>query len=188
MICDLCSKNDATVHLSEVINDQTRELHLCEACAREKGAEAAGLFAASGEQLLGGGLAELLGGLADLTKLSGGATAAQLVCPQCGLTYEGFRKTGRLGCGKCYETFHRVLLPLLKRIHGSTQYTGRVPPAQKVKEADLKEELSRLKEQLKAAVAAESFEEAARLRDRIRAMEGRPKKTASFPRKRESGS
>jgi len=187
MTCDLCSKNEATVHLSEVINDQTRELHLCEQCAREKAAEAAGLFSTSGEQLLGGGLAELLGSLTDLGKLAAGTPGAALSCPQCGLTYEDFRKSGRLGCGKCYEAFHRVLAPLLKRIHGSTQHSGRTPPAQKAKPAQLQDELAQLKEQLKAAVAAESFEEAVRLRDRIRALEAKPRKTASFPRKRESG-
>jgi hypothetical protein len=75
MTCDLCSKNEATVHLSEVINDQTRELHLCEACAREKGAEAAGLFSASGEQLLGGGLAGAYTALRLERRLAGAADA-----------------------------------------------------------------------------------------------------------------
>ena len=183
MTCDLCSKNEAMVHLTEVINDQTRELHLCEACAREKGAEAAQQLSAKGEggpqEFLGGGLAELLAGLADMSsKLPEGAVASGTACPECGMTYEDFRKSGRLGCGKCYETFRRFLAPLLKRIHGSTEYLGRMPPAVQAKVADAKEELSQLKEQLKAAVASESFEEAARLRDRVRALEGKTKRNA----------
>ena len=192
MICDLCSKNEATVHLTEVINDQTRELHLCEACAREKGAEATEQLSAKGEggpeKFLGGGLAELLAGLTDLSsKLPEGAVTAGTVCPQCGMTYEDFRKTGRLGCGSCYETFRRFLAPLLRRIHGSTEYLGRFPPTTKRRDVDVKEELSQLKEQLKAAVAAESFEEAARLRDRVRALEGKMKRESGGKPRNDQG-
>ncbi len=178
MTCDLCSKNEATVHLTEVVNKETRELHLCESCAREKGAEAVEQFGAvspAGEQLTGG-LAELLAGLTDLgIKLPGGATVQSIACPSCGLTYEDFKKSGRLGCGACYEAFRKVLAPLLKRIHGSTEYPGRVPP-QAQEAAEPKPDLPRIKEQLKAAVAAESFEEAAKLRDKIRGMESKPRK------------
>ena len=173
MTCDLCSKNEASVHLTEVVNNETRELHLCETCAREKGAEAV-------EQPFAGGLAELLAGLADLsTKLPEGAAVQAITCSQCGLTYEDFKKSGRLGCGGCYESFRRVLAPLLKKIHGSAEHAGRVPPpvpsAVKTEEQP-KPDLPRLKEQLKAAVETESFEEAAKLRDKIRVMEGKSKK------------
>ncbi|MBI3332914.1 MAG: UvrB/UvrC motif-containing protein [Candidatus Omnitrophica bacterium] len=170
MTCDLCGQNEATVHLTEIINDSSRELHLCETCAREKGQQTAQQF----------GLAELLGGLADFgAKLEGGPAKTKLSCPQCGMTYEDFRKSGRLGCGNCYEAFHRYLAPLLKRIHGSTQHVGRSPsaaaPAQAQGEGP-KDELARLKTSLKEAVAGEAFEEAARLRDRVRALEAKLKK------------
>ena len=163
MTCDLCSKNEATVHLTEIINDETRELHLCESCAREKGAAAAEQF----------GLAGLLAGLADFGA-RGGLKTEPPPCPRCGLTYEDFRKSGRLGCGECYENFARILAPLLKRVHGSTQYVGRLSPPTRPaakKKAVPDEELPALKERLKAAVAAEDFEEAVRLRDRIRLLE-----------------
>ena len=174
MTCDLCSKNEATVHLTEVINEETRELHLCEPCAKEKGAEAV-------EQPFAGGLAELLAGLADLsTQLPGGAAVQGIRCEGCGLTYEDFKKSGRLGCGACYESFRKVLAPLLKKIHGSAEHAGRVPPppaAQpKPGAADAKPDVPKLKEQLKQAVEMESFEEAAKLRDKIRTMETKAKK------------
>ena len=184
MICNLCSKNEATVHLTEVINNETRELHLCEGCAREKGAEAMEQFAGDAGDLTGG-LAELLAGLADLgTKLPGGAAVQGIRCPQCGLTYEDFKKSGRLGCGACYEAYRKVLGPLLKKIHGSTGHSGLVPPpvpspaaaAGAKTAAAVAPELPKLREQLKAAIQAESFEEAARLRDRIRLLEGKPKR------------
>lgn len=188
MTCDLCGKNEATVHLTEIINDQTRELHLCEPCAQEKGAAAAEQF----------GLAGLLAGLTEAGLKPGLRAGEGPKCPRCEMTYEDFRKSGRLGCGGCYETFRKYLAPLLKRIHGSTEYAGalappaagraaaagragavgktigRAEPAAKAGRgpgpADL---LARLKEQLREAVAAERFEEAARLRDKIRALEPR---------------
>jgi len=168
MTCDLCGKSEATVHLTEVINESTRELHLCEACAREKGAQAAEGF----------GLAGLLAGLTDFgTKLEEGQTKSKLKCPQCGMTYEDFRRSGKLGCGNCYETFHRALGPLLKRIHGSAQHVGKVPVVRAAprRTKDQLGELQHLKERLRQAIGAEDFEEAARLRDRIRALEPKSK-------------
>ncbi len=173
MTCDLCGEKEATVHFTEIIDDQTRELHLCEACAQEKGALSAQHF----------GLADLLAGLADFgTKLEG-APPPKTKCPGCGMTYEDFRKSGRLGCGRCYEAFRQSLAPLLKRIHGSTQHMGKAPPEEaapvKGKVPKESEDLAALKERLRQAVAQEAFEEAARLRDRIRAMESRKKSKGS---------
>ena len=167
MTCDFCGEREATVHLTEMIDAQTRELHLCEACAREKGAAATQGF----------GLAELLAGLSDFALKSEGEKKEKLVCPACGMTYEDFRKSGRLGCGNCYETFHRLLAPLLRRIHGSTHHVGRSPELaakSQAATAAATDDLKALKEKLKSAVAGEAFEEAARLRDKIRVLESKP--------------
>ena len=167
MTCDLCGKAEASVHLTEIINDQTRELHLCEACAHEKGAAAAEQF----------GLAGLLAGLTEAGLKSGLRAGENPKCAQCGMTYQDFRKSGRLGCGACYESFHKYLAPLLKRIHGSTEYTGALSPpgaGKPAKKPEPADEQARLRERLKEAVAGERFEEAARLRDRIRALSKKP--------------
>jgi len=171
MKCDLCGQNAATVHLTEIIDDESRELHLCEACAQEKGAGAAQEF----------GLAGLLAGLTDFGIKPSGKRTPKPTCPECGLTYEDFRKSGRLGCGDCYTAFRPFLVPLLKHIHGSTQHVGRIPTTLSQRRKGRKpvqtpDELNQLKEQLKTAVVAEAFEEAARLRDQIRALETKPKK------------
>lgn len=198
MTCDLCGKNEAAVHLTEVINDQTRELHLCEQCAQEKGAAAAEQF----------GLAGLLAGLTEAGLKTGLRAGENPKCGRCGMSYQDFRKGGRLGCGGCYETFRKYLAPLLKRIHGSTQYTGalappaaagkpsrRAEPAGKAelagraglaRKAEPAEQVARLREQLKEAVAAERFEEAARLRDKIRALEGKGPPSSKGPAPRGS--
>jgi len=162
MVCDSCKQQQATVHLTEIVNDQMTELHLCEACANQKGAQVESHF----------GLADLLAGLADFGKP--GAEPEEetttRACPSCGMTYEDFRKVGRLGCAECYVTFKRSLASLLKRIHGSPHHLGKAP-ARLVKPPKAKMELADLKRRLERAIEMEEFEEAARLRDQVREME-----------------
>jgi protein arginine kinase activator len=164
MLCDICGKNQATVHLTEIVDEQMNELHLCEGCARQK--------SASMEQQFG--LSDLLGGMAE----SGGKQAIKdasgsVKCPNCGLTYADFKKIGRLGCGDCYQSFKAYLLPLLKRIHGSTQHVGKSPFKAVVKNGRKKVDLQDLRQRLSKAVEEEAFEEAARLRDQIRQAESK---------------
>ena len=166
MVCDACKQQQATVHLTEIVNDQVSKLNLCEECAREKGAQIKSHF----------GLADLLAGLADFDLgLKDVEAPTQLKCPSCGLTYRAFQKIGRLGCGGCYEAFRQYLAILLKRIHGSTHHMGKIPTTV-ASDVSFKAELQSLKAKLHQAIDAEAFEEAAHLRDRIRELEGRIEK------------
>lgn len=160
MVCDICGKNSATVHLTEIIDEKMTELHLCEHCAQEKGAQMEQHF----------GLSDLLAGLADFS--AGVATPEDLKikCPNCGMTYEDFKKIGRLGCGDCYSSFKKYLVPLLKRIHGSSQHVGKAP-LKKIKGMKARNELQQLKDKMQKAIAEEAFEEAAKIRDKIKALE-----------------
>lgn len=167
MLCNLCNKNQATVHLTEIVDEQMSELHLCDECARKKSMQMEQQF----------GLSDLLAGLVDygkqISNIEKGASALQ--CQQCGLTYEDFRKIGRLGCSECYGAFSRYLGPLLKRIHGSNSHVGKTPPryagvpgkVEKLKPSTLAE----LKEKLRNAIGKEEFEDAAKLRDQIKECE-----------------
>jgi len=176
MLCDICGKNPATVHLTEIIDDQMNELHLCEECARTKSSAMEQQF----------GLSDLLAGMVDFEQKNKEEGVPAVKCPNCGLTYADFKKIGRLGCGQCYNIFRQYLAPLLKRIHGSNQHVGKSPvrrakaapigpaasvgaateasPAPSKRKAGLQE----LKAQLVKAIEKEAFEEAARLRDQIK--------------------
>jgi len=167
MLCNICGKNQATVHLTEIIDEQMNELHLCEECARQKSVAMEQQF----------GLSDLLAGIADFDEKPGKESEAlvALKCPNCGLSYADFKKIGRLGCGGCYTAFSKYLGPLLKRIHGSTQHTGKSPlkATQGVKKnIDAQE----LRIRLQKAIESEAFEEAARLRDQIREIENKKEK------------
>ena len=161
MLCDVCGKNPATVHLTEIIDDSMNELHLCEDCAAHKSEQMESQF----------GLSDLLAGMAEFTKPNKETEVAEaLKCPNCGLTYVDFRKLGRLGCGECYNTFKKYLAPLLKRIHGSAQHFGKIP-LKIARVTRKKTDLQDLRNKLQKAIEEEAFEEAARIRDQIKELE-----------------
>lgn len=155
MKCQECGQL-ATVHLTDIVNKQKHEAHLCDECARKHG-----LFADASAQL----------NLHALVQLTVGQPASpdpgSLTCPACGLKYAAFRADGRLGCAHDYDVFQTALEPLLERIHHSTRHAGKLPRA-----AYRRNELTELREQLRAAVTAENYEDAARLRDQLRQKEG----------------
>jgi protein arginine kinase activator len=75
-----------------------------------------------------------------------------------------------MGCSKCYEKFEPQMELLLRRIHGGGRHVGKIP-ARAGKASRSKQEIDRLKSKLQALVQQEEFEEAARIRDKIRELE-----------------
>ncbi len=168
MLCDICHENEATIHITEIINDEAKELHVCQQCAEAESIKMQQSF----------GIADLLSGLMEFPGLVDDKEQA-LKCPACGMTYNDFKKMGRLGCSECYDAFKKVLLPLIKNIHGSTNHVGKEPPRvtaterqiKKMKVISKKDRVIELREKLQKAIQNEEYEEAAALRDRIKALE-----------------
>jgi protein arginine kinase activator len=156
--CQFCA-NPATVHLTDIVNKQKKELHLCQACAEKQ------QLVKKQELNLPAILAALLGQHVPLTD-----KLARLTCPACGIKYMEFRAEGRLGCPHDYEAFRLGLEPLLERIHHATRHVGKQPRRRPVGTRQ-QVELVELRQKLRQAVEAEAFEEAARLRDLIRQKE-----------------
>ena len=163
-VCDSCGGPGAIVHLTQVVNNETKTSHLCQQCAAEKGLQSS---FSSPNLLLTNFLAKV-GGEEDL---SSGTLREDLVCPFCGLSTVDFKEVGRLGCPQCYPTFEAYLRGLLRRIHGGTQHVGKVylPPDPSVSERGRR--LEALRRKLERAINTEDFERAAELRDQIRNME-----------------
>ncbi len=159
MKCQYCS-NPATVHLTDIVNKKKKELHLCQACAEQK-------------QLINQQELNLSAILQTLIGQQVGPASdelARLACPACGIKFMEFRAEGRLGCPHDYEVFRAGLEPLLQRIHRAGRHVGKVP-RHGVRDAESVQELVELRKQLRLAVEAEAYEEAARLRDLIRKKE-----------------
>lgn len=165
MLCDHCREKEATVHLTQVVENQIKKLHLCEECAEQTGFNLDGSVSLN-EILDGLGLQ----GAQPAEKAPRQLAAENLACPRCGLTRARLKKKGRLGCPECYDTFQEELLPLLETIHGARAHCGKLPGRMR-SELKRQEELEALQEQLQAAVTREAFEEAAGLRDRIKQLE-----------------
>ncbi|MDQ7793383.1 MAG: UvrB/UvrC motif-containing protein [bacterium] len=163
MLCQECRKRPATVHVTRITNDQRTEVNLCEVCARELGE--AELLAEPKFSLQ-----SLLAGLLASESARADRRASPLdPCPRCGMTYQDFTQSGRLGCGDCYRQFETRLDPLLRRVHGATSHTGK-RPARGARPSPL-EELAELRKTLEGCVRREEFERAAEIRDRIRELE-----------------
>lgn len=150
--CDLCSK-PATVHLTQIVNNKVHKVDLCEACAQAKGVTDPSGFS----------LADLL---LKASLNPEPTTEAGLRCEQCGYTPEQFKKTGRFGCPQCYETFTDLLAPMLGGMHKGITHTGKVPE-RALQRKVLFDRLNQLEGDLKTAIKAERYEDAARYRDEI---------------------
>jgi protein arginine kinase activator len=156
MKCQKCH-SQATLHITEILSeDQFEELHLCEQCANKYLYEPhqKGVGPKATEQ----------------AREAEESLFNQHECPSCGIKFVEFRNTGRLGCPNDYQEFREELLPLLENIHGETKHCGKTPrrlPQSKQTQS----ELFQLRGRLKQAVQKEDYEEAARIRDRIKQLE-----------------
>ncbi len=158
MKCQKCPKA-ATLHITEVLSDeQFEELHLCEECAHK--------YLYEPQQKT----ASKAGAAVQAEEGDDAGSLNQRECPVCGIKFVEFRNSGRLGCPHDYQEFRDELVPLLENIHGETRHCGKTPrrlPQSKQTQS----ELIQLRKQLHQAVTKEAYEEAARIRDRIRQLE-----------------
>jgi len=164
MTCDICKKNEATVHLTQIIENKMLKIDLCEVCSKAKGLQEAAGFS----------LADLQVGLGSGDEIS---SEAGLMCPVCGFTQADFKKSGRLGCSACWETFEAGLAGLLKAMHKSERHVGKVPN-KAAHTLVITEQIKDLAGDLEKAVRAEKYEDAAHIRDQIRELESKLKISA----------
>ena len=173
MTCQRC-QDEASVHLSEIVDGRRRELHLCAPCARKAGLSNSeppdlGMLEMVVQKLIVAHVGELVGEL------------ARRRCPCCGGRFMDVKTSGRLGCPDDYEVFAPGLSPLLRRAHDATRHVGKIPRRRDPRAG----ERLRLRFRLREAVAREAFEEAARVRDLLRLAqehdEQRPRTTSNEP-------
>lgn len=165
MLCEKCKKNEAKINLVKMVNGEKYEIWLCENCARNI-SDIPFLNSISKETELQ--FQGILTGL--LSNIGMPATEKELVCNNCGLTYEDFKKNGKLGCSDCYRVFSKVLQPIIKSIHNGTKHIGKMPKSNG-KELAQRRTLKSLKEQLQKLIVSEEYERAAIVRDKIKELE-----------------
>ena len=184
LTCNFCSK-PATVHFTQIVNNQVHKVDLCEDCAQAKGITDPAGFSLSDLLLKGAATTPLP---LDLQNAPAAATtpdaaasaldpaasaaaaaiasAAGLRCDKCGFTQADFKKYGRFGCPHCYEVFAPMLAPMLENMHKGAAHTGKVPRHAAARKT-YHDRLSQLEHTLADAIKAERYEDAARYRDEI---------------------
>ncbi len=154
MLCEKCKQRPAEVAIREQEKGESRELYVCKTCAGVP----------PGKHVVP--LVEMIFDIAF--QLGIGSPEAETIpgepaCAVCGMTRREFRKRERLGCEACYEAFSRDTEAMIRDMHQGRRHTGKVP----AREEPVRRR-SDLEQELKHAVAAQHYEEAARLRDQIK--------------------
>lgn len=155
MVCSECKVNPATIHITNIVNGVKKEMHICAECAKKY--ESLGGFKFVNDNdlfmpLLSFGLDE--------------ATPKVKACPTCGTRLSDFNKSGYLGCANCYSSFGDSLKAVIKRVQGSLKHVGKIPLDNS--EVSQIREYERLSAELKKAVEEERYEDAAKIRDKLR--------------------
>ncbi|KSV60033.1 UvrB/UvrC motif-containing protein [Acetivibrio ethanolgignens] len=179
MLCDKCHKREAKVYYTEIINGEKKEQYLCEECAAKY--TSFQIEKASSDSGLGGLLSSILSNYYGEKSKAPASKEATMVCKSCGITYQEVLEAGKLGCADCYKSFGEMIERTLRQIQGADTHIGKSPTAfcgevkkeKRIKKEPPKKEpdmLEKLSFQLQQAIEREEFEEAARLRDEIRAL------------------
>ncbi len=164
VMCKQCGIRPSKIHYTEIVNNRTVTTDLCLECAESRGIDV---------QKPGNyGLGDLVAGLIDGAAQTQAERMGKVKCPACEFVYSDFKKSGRFGCPECYDAFETQLIPLLRQIHGSTQHEGKTPK-QLGPKAVIRKELMDLKKELSRAIQGERYEDAAKIRDQIKALEAR---------------
>ena len=131
--CDICGA-PASVHITKIIDGKKIKMHLCAACAEKNSALASAGFPAD--------IIPNIKKLEEQLLSAGNPSKADLICPNCGGTFEEFEKRGRFSCPSCYEAFRDKLTELLAQMHGALSHVGK-RPKRHAKQARASEEDSR---------------------------------------------
>jgi protein arginine kinase activator len=169
MMCQNCNEKEANVHITKVINGIKTEMHLCEECAKQKNEFNTGSYFGFGMPL---SFQNILDGFVEAMDGTPKYIKKQETCPTCGMSFENFRETGRLGCANCYKAFEDKMTPLIRRIHGNIEHNGKIP-RRTGGILKAKKSIEKMRDELKNAVNHEEYEKAAKLRDEIKELESK---------------
>ena len=161
MLCQSCHKNLASVRYAEVVDGKVSDLHLCQECLTKRNEDVTPGFEFSSPS--------------PFLRQKGSGTRPEIgeshqTCTSCTTTLHGIMDSGMVGCAVCYETFPAELESLLEGIHVALAYRGKVPRLDDAR-ARVRADLQSKRTLMKTALNIENYEEAASLRDEIRALE-----------------
>lgn len=122
MKCSNCKHNEATVKFLQIINGEKTELFLCDNCADEIGIENVDINIPMDFSSF---ISDFFDSFSEQELLSALTESKQEKCNNCGLSYDEFVKTGKLGCIDCYDVFSDRIDLITKNIQGSSEHRGK---------------------------------------------------------------
>ena len=156
MLCEKCKVNQANVKYSQNINGVKVDYNLCDSCFN---------------------LLKINNSFIDnffnsffSSHTLNHTYEKNCICNVCGNTFERFKNSGEMGCSNCYDTFKDKLEPIFNDIQQKSIHIGKQPKnleAYKPRTDSIK----LLKEKLNIAINNENYEEAIKLRDKIKELE-----------------
>ena len=164
MLCTKCKTNTATFFYTQSINGKESSVALCKSCAASSGV---GINTVS----------PLFGSFfGNTSKNVRNVQLQNKKCSLCALTFNDILSMGKVGCPECYNTFKDELGETIRSIHGSAKHAGLTPSGTEeisaVKEEIKLSEEDILRQKLSEAISTENYEEAASIRDKIKALKG----------------
>ncbi len=154
MLCSECNVREATVSVVRIVNGHKTELKLCGSCVERL--EQGGFFSDASEPFF-----------APFGEYLYGFGAGDRACKICGTKLSEFNRTGFVGCEKCYVEFRPEIDGMIKKVQESGIHTGKVPATSRGAYTDMRE-YERLSAELKKAVNDERFEDAAKIKQKIK--------------------
>ena len=193
MLCQKCNKKVATVFISTIVNGQNSQMYLCTDCAKEFhdnmspdmkipfpindilsnmefDEDTINSLIRDFKNMEDSGEMKQINNKNDIEPLLDNEVKEDIICSVCNTSFEEYKKTGKLGCSKCYSAFEKQLKPIIEGIYGYSEHIGKFPKDE-FKDIQAIRTVEQLKEQLNIAIQKEEYEQAAKLRDEILELE-----------------
>lgn len=193
MLCQKCNKKVATVFISTIVNGKNTQMYLCTDCAKELhdnmnpdikipfpindiltnmelNEDTINEWINKFKDMEDKGQIEELVQHENPETLQHNNQHEDITCNFCNTSFDEYKKTGKLGCGKCYSTFRKQLKPIIEGIYGYSEHIGKFPKNE-FKDTEIVKTVEQLKEKLNMAIQEEEYEQAAKLRDEILQLE-----------------
>ena len=150
MLCQKCNKKVATVFISTIVNGKNTQMYLCTDCAKELhdnmnpdikipfpindiltnmelSEDTINEWLNEFKEMEDKGQIEELVQHENPEILQHNNQHEDITCNFCNTSFDEYKKTGKLGCGKCYSTFRKQLKPIIEGIYGYSEHIGKFP-------------------------------------------------------------
>lgn len=160
MICKKCMKNVATVKFTEVVDGNAVQHQLCRECYEACQHDASGFSM------------EVPKPGANMKRRRSAGVSSETVsrCLSCGTSLSSILETAQVGCANCYATYGNEIESMLEGLHRSLVHRGKSFVSDDAR-SRVSLELQSKRLLLRNMLKTEKYEEAARLRDEIAALE-----------------